>query len=174
MLSFGFGPLSFYRPSSGVCSPPRQWRQKLRLIGAHLLSQSGQRERYGGHSWDVQGKPVAAETYRKLLQPQAGRLLPQRNWPQVEGPLAAPSCTGMGSDFCLLTAWWRLQWISCQPLGRGSAVELCPPSLAHALVAASLLVHLWDDRPQPISPLAFTEAVSCCLQAQRVGRSPQQ
>lgn len=89
-------------------------------------------------------------------------------------PLAVPSSTGTGSDFCLLTAWWRLQWTSCQPLGRGSAVALCPPSLARALAAASVLAHLWDDRPQPISPLAFTKAVSCCLQAHRVGRSPQQ
>lgn len=117
---------------------------------------------------------MATETRRELLQPQAGRLLPQGNWPQVEGPLAAPSSTGTGSGFCLLTAWWEPRWTSCQPLGRGSAVALCHLSLALALVAASLLAHLWDHRPQRISPLAFTKAVSCRLQARRAGRRPQQ
>ena len=55
----------------------------------------------------------------------------------------------MGSGFCLLTAWWEPRWTSCQPLGRGSAVA----SLTLALVAASLLAHLWDHRLQCISPL---------------------
>ena len=86
VLSLGFGPISFYRPSSGVCSPPRQWQQRLWLIRTHLLSQSGQSEQYAGHSWDVQGKPVAAETCRKLVQPQAVVCSPRGTGPRSRVP----------------------------------------------------------------------------------------
>lgn len=101
---------------------------------------------------------MATETRRELLQPQAGRLLPQGNWPQVEGPLAAPSSTGTGSGFCLLTAWWEPRWTSCQPLGRGSAVALChlslrllwwqPVCLPTSGTIDRSASHLWHSRRQ--------------------------
>ena len=80
------------------------------LIRAYLCSQAEERKEYGGHNLGVQRVPAVAKACGKLLQSEVGHAFPQVSWPQTVGPSSEPSCIGsqegVGSNQCLLTAWW--------------------------------------------------------------------
>ena len=69
-------PLLVGFPSVSVPLPDKSKRQQW-LIRAHLLSQAGERERGGRHSWGVRGVPATAEAVGKLPHSEAGFMLPQ-------------------------------------------------------------------------------------------------
>ena len=105
VLCFGSGPVSACRLPSGVCSLPRQ---EGSLIWA------GETEGYDYQMGMYQGVPAEAESCRMLLQSEAGHPLSQRYWLWVVGQTTheEPSCIGswkgVGSNMCLLMAWWQL------------------------------------------------------------------
>ena len=55
---------------------PDKCKRQQWLIRAHLLSQAGERDRGGRHSWGVWGVPATAEACGKLPQSEAGFCAP--------------------------------------------------------------------------------------------------
>lgn len=124
-------PLFVGRPPLSVpCPDERGQKQRLGLIRAHSLTQARGREGNDRHNWEMLVVPVVAEACRKLLQPEANCVLPGELAPG-HGPLAVPNCTssleGVGSDLCLLTAWWQWQWLKHSPLGQRQQLRFVLP-----------------------------------------------
>lgn len=95
--------------SSHLSSPPRKEQVKTKSAQGSLAHLGQERGRCCRCNWDM---PAVAETCRKLLQSKMCCALFQGNFLQVASPSGMLDCTGsqesVGSDLCLLTAWWHL------------------------------------------------------------------
>ena len=121
-----------------------------------------EREGYESHSWGVWRVFAGTQACRKLLKSEVVHALSHRNWPWVVCPLAEPSSLGspegVGSNLCLLMAWWQLlplwsglQWWYLVP------VSGTPPGFEASAVASQLAFSLWDCKLQShlVPPLAL-------------------
>lgn len=163
VLSFGFGPSSVCFLASVSHPDKRSWMQQL--TRAHLLSWPRERVGYSRQIWDVQVVTTMVEACRKLLQPEEGCVISQGNWPWVVGQHRLQE--GVGSYLCLLTAWWMIQWLLCQPLGSEITVAVCPTSGTCSGRDGSWHANLWDHRLQLwlVPRMALMKVVPCHLQA---------
>ena len=97
-------PLHVGCPLASVLCPDRRGL-KERLIRGLWLTQAGGREGYG-----MRGKPVVAEAYVTLDQPEARCVISRGSCPWVTGPwqwrvAQAPGRGGVDSDVCLHTGF---------------------------------------------------------------------